>query len=134
VLPAAAPVTEACSRVLIVDDNPLVLRAVARLLRHLGHEPIGAESVAAAREQLRADAFDVVITDLHLGDGSGIDVIRSVADLASGPAPTIVLLSGESRAAHLPDAVTVHYVSKGVESSSFISILRLLCASDRRDR
>jgi CheY-like chemotaxis protein len=127
-------VTEACSRVLIVDDNNLVLRAVARLVRYLGHEAIAVESLAAARERLRADTFDVVITDLHLGDGSGVDVIRSVADLVGGPAPTIVLLSGESQTAHLPDAVTVHYVSKGIESSSFISILRRLCAVDRRDR
>lgn len=58
--------------VLIVDDDPAVRGAVARLLRHHGFEVIEAESGDAAMEQLRAcPGICIVLLDQSMPNGSG---------------------------------------------------------------
>jgi CheY-like chemotaxis protein len=65
-------------RVLLVDDDPMVLRALRRLL--LGARPIWeiamAESVEAAVGLLATKTYDVVVTDLHMPVLDGISLLR----------------------------------------------------------
>jgi DNA-binding NtrC family response regulator len=65
-------------RVLLVDDDPLVLRALRRQL--LGARPIWeielAESVEAAMRLLETRIYDVVVTDLHMPVLDGIALLR----------------------------------------------------------
>jgi CheY-like chemotaxis protein len=65
-------------RVLLVDDDPIVLRALRRLL--LGARPIWeidmVESVDAATALLGTKTYDVVVTDLHMPVLDGIALLR----------------------------------------------------------
>lgn len=63
--------------ILLVDDDRTVRTTIARMLEAKKHAVQTAEGVATALSSLGADAdrFDVVITDLTLGDGSGNDVL-----------------------------------------------------------
>lgn len=65
-------------RVLLVDDDPIVLRALRRVL--LGARPTWeidmAESVDAAMSLLGAKTYDVVVTDLHMPVLDGIALLR----------------------------------------------------------
>src|SRR5690349_94908 len=65
--------------VLLVDDDPLVLRSIGRVLHLLGHDLEKAESVRTALEYLETMRFDLVLTDLRLGDGCGTEVIAAAA-------------------------------------------------------
>ncbi len=82
-------------RILLVEDNPDSRRVLARLLGHKGHRVTPASSVASALDAA-ADCgpFDMVISDLGLPDGSGLDVMRHV--LSRGPVCGIAL-SGYGR-------------------------------------
>jgi ActR/RegA family two-component response regulator len=64
--------------VLLVDDDPRVLCAIARVLEFLGHDVERADSVRASLACLRTMQFDMVVTDLSLRDGSGLEVIDAV--------------------------------------------------------
>ena len=77
-------------RILAVEDEPTTLRLLARLLSGLGHRVATADSVASAIGAAEAEAFDLVISDLGLPDGSGLDLIRRVVALR-GPVPAIAL-------------------------------------------
>jgi two-component system response regulator PilR (NtrC family) len=70
VIPAAA-------RVLVVDDEQSLRRMMEVMLQRAGHEVTLATGVATAREIIDGAAapFDVVITDLVMPDGSGLDVL-----------------------------------------------------------
>ena len=66
------------ARVLVVDDEPQILRALQTNLRGAGYE---VATAATARDALAAAAMrppDAVILDLVLPDGSGIDVAREL--------------------------------------------------------
>jgi DNA-binding response OmpR family regulator len=59
-------------RVLLVDDNALVVTALATMLRH-HHEVSVATNIDAALELAENECFDVIVTDLDVGDGVGRD-------------------------------------------------------------
>ncbi len=68
-------------RLLLVEDHPDTAEAMADLLRDLGHQVAVASSVATAREVAEENGgFDLVISDLGLPDGSGLDLMRELSD------------------------------------------------------
>jgi CheY-like chemotaxis protein len=58
--------------ILLVEDHEASLAVMTRLLRLLGHNVVAANTVATAVAAANQDAFDVVISDLGLPDGSGL--------------------------------------------------------------
>lgn len=67
-------------RVLIVEDEPLVRAGIRQDVEAMEGVEVGgeADSVAAAVEALESGQFEVVLLDIHLPDGTGFDVVRSV--------------------------------------------------------
>jgi PAS domain S-box-containing protein len=65
-------------RVLIVDDHHDTLLAMADLLEMMGYAVGTADSVAAALRTVEGGRFDVVISDIGLPDGSGLDLMRQL--------------------------------------------------------
>ena len=63
--------------ILVVDDESSARSTLALLLRHRGHRVREADGVTAAVRELRADAFDVIVTDLRMPDGVGLDVLHT---------------------------------------------------------
>jgi class 3 adenylate cyclase len=63
--------------ILVVDDESSARTTLALLLRHRGHQVREADGVTAAVRELRADAFDVIVTDLRMPDGVGLDVLHT---------------------------------------------------------
>lgn len=76
-------------RVLIADDHDEVRDLLTRTLRREGHETLTAATAKDAREKLENGLVDVIILDVALPDGSGIDVCR---DLRRAGISTPVLL------------------------------------------
>ena len=64
----------AALRILLVEDDEPTCRAVAQVVRNLGHEVITADSVASA-VALDDDRIDLVISDIGLPDGTGHDLL-----------------------------------------------------------
>ncbi|MDQ6626769.1 MAG: ATP-binding protein [Verrucomicrobiota bacterium] len=62
-------------RLLLVEDHQPTLEVLARLLRQQGHAVVTASTVGAARELAASQSFDLVISDLGLPDGSGVDLM-----------------------------------------------------------
>ena len=65
-------------RVLLVEDHAGTARALGRVLRRLTHEVTIAGTAAAARNAAAHAEFDLVISDLGLPDGSGLDLMREL--------------------------------------------------------
>jgi signal transduction histidine kinase/serine/threonine protein kinase/tetratricopeptide (TPR) repeat protein len=71
-------------RILIVEDHPDTAALLARLLRTYRHEVMTANSVENARKAAEGARFDLVLCDLGLPDGTGIDVIRYLKEREPG--------------------------------------------------
>ena len=65
-------------RILLVDDHLDTARAMGRLLRRWGCEVKTADSVASALEAAETTKFDILVSDIGLPDGSGLDLIQKL--------------------------------------------------------
>lgn len=88
------------ARVLLVEDDTTFQRYVVMALEDLPVELVAVDSIRAARDALATGGFAVLITDLSLPDGNGLDLL---ADLhtpgAPGRPPRTMVLSGTIPAA-----------------------------------
>jgi DNA-binding NarL/FixJ family response regulator len=83
-------------RIVVVDDQPLFRRGLVAVLEAGGLTVVGAaSSVHEAAEVASRTRPDLVVADLRLADGSGIDLVRRLSEM-DGPAPRVVILT-ESR-------------------------------------
>jgi putative nucleotidyltransferase with HDIG domain len=78
------------ARILIVDDEPAILETVREFLSLLGYDCATAASAEEAIERIGQEAFDLVLTDLHLGALTGMDVLEAVGH--DDPARTLVVI------------------------------------------
>jgi DNA-binding NtrC family response regulator len=65
-------------RILLVDDDPGLAEVIGLLLEREGYAVLHAASVKAGVERILAEEFDLVVTDLKLPDGTGLEVIAAV--------------------------------------------------------
>lgn len=63
------------TRVLVIDDDPHLLKSLTTWLQVGGYDAVGADSLAGALAVLTHVAFDLAIVDLQLPDGTGIELL-----------------------------------------------------------
>ena len=109
------------ARLLVVDDDPDLLRLLGMRLRASGYQVVGAENAAQARAHLSIDHFDLVLSDVRLPDGDGLALFRDIR--AQHPALPVILLTAHGS---IPDAVeaTSHgvagYLTKPFDSRDLL--------------
>ena len=81
--------------VFVVDDDAMMLRSIARLLRQLGYESVLFPSAEAFANQSDFDGVACVILDIDLGDVSGIDLRRYLKE-ANISVPVIYITGNDS--------------------------------------
>jgi two-component system response regulator QseB len=79
------------ARVLVVEDDVRIRGVLDRGLRLAGHLPTMAEDLATGRERWAGGAFDLVLLDVMLPDGDGIDLLAERR--AAGDETATVLLT-----------------------------------------
>ncbi|MCU0950087.1 MAG: sigma-54 dependent transcriptional regulator [Burkholderiaceae bacterium] len=118
--------------VLVVDDEADLRELVALTLVRLGLDVDGAESLARAREFLARQRYALVLTDMRLPDGVGLDLVREVAQGKWRDTPPIAVItafgSPENAVAALK-AGAFDYLTKPVD----LEQLRLLVRSALRE-
>jgi CheY-like chemotaxis protein len=93
------------ARILVVDDDTLVLASVQMLLIHAGHEVLAVDQARNAVLALEREPFDLVIVDVFMPGMDGYQAIKEFQRL--DPGVPIIAMSGvmfrESSQRHAPD-------------------------------
>jgi CheY-like chemotaxis protein len=85
-------------RILVTDDDPIQLRAAARLLRSLGHTGALASSGQTALDLLSKQAFDVMLMDRRMPVLDGVETLKRLRPLY--PRLPVILVSGDDLGAN----------------------------------
>jgi len=112
--------------VLVVDDEPQILRALQTSLRGAGYE---VTSATTAEQALAAAAMrppDAVILDLVLPDGRGTDVCRELRTWSSAPVLVLSVVGDEAEKVQALDAGADDYVEKPFGIDELLARLRAL--------
>ena len=87
----SVPAASRRGRVLVVDDHELNLKLLERLLEREGREVRTADSVAAAERALTEEQPAMIVLDLNLPDGSGLELTRRLKSEPSTASIPIVV-------------------------------------------
>jgi DNA-binding response OmpR family regulator len=82
-------------RLLVIDDDPDILRVLKANLELYGYEVLLADRWTAAQERLADELPDLIVLDLTLPDGDGIDICRQLKD--RHPHVPIIMLTARDR-------------------------------------
>ncbi len=112
------------SKVLIIDDENQLRNLLARIIGLEGYEVIQADSCKNGLKQLEQENPEVVICDVRLPDGSGVELITGMKRLR--PLTEIILLTAHG---NIPDGVQAikngafDYITKGDDNNKIIPLL-----------
>lgn len=112
-------------RVLIVDDEPTICRALSIALRRAGYEPRSSESAEAAHSLLRRETFDAMIVDLRIPDQRGDEFFELAAAFYPHLRTATVITTGDTsdRAFDLIHACRVPYLVKPFDLADLIGAI-----------
>ena len=79
------------AHILLVEDSPLVIDALRMLLEETGHRVTVAASIAETVAAARAERPDIMLLDLGLPDGDGLDALETLNAEGSAPLATLAL-------------------------------------------
>jgi two-component system, cell cycle sensor histidine kinase and response regulator CckA len=138
-MPVASPSQLSGRSVLLIDDEPMVLRSSARMLRALGFNVLSAESGRQGAELLREDAHavDLVIVDLIMPEMDGIAAIGVLRDIK--PSVPVILVSGYTGESERLDSIrerhdAVRFLPKPYNSQELINAAKELLGGETTSR
>ena len=68
------------AKILLIDDDPLVLTSLRELLKRTGYAVTSAASPSEALDRVRESEFDLIISDVRMPGENGIDLVTKIKD------------------------------------------------------
>jgi two-component system phosphate regulon response regulator PhoB len=79
-------------KILIIEDEPDIRKTLEYNISREGYHVVGASSLLEAKSQIESDSFSLILLDLMLPDGSGLDLCREIkSDKEKSSVPVIIL-------------------------------------------
>jgi two-component system KDP operon response regulator KdpE len=111
-------------RILVVDDEPQIVRALKVILRGAGYSTEQAESKEEALNAVSVHPPDAMVLDLVLPDGSGVDVCTEVRSWTSLPIIVLSAVGDEHEKVRALDAGADDYITKPFGTDELLARLR----------
>jgi len=112
------------TRILVVDDEPQILRALRTSFRAAGYDVETAETAEQALALLATKPPDAVVLDLVLPDGKGTDVCRELRKWSTAPVIVLSVVGDEAEKVAALDAGADDYVTKPFGIDELLARLR----------
>jgi two-component system KDP operon response regulator KdpE len=117
-------VSEDRARVLVVDDEPQIVRGLRIVLREAGYEVEAAATKADALATVRSRPPAAIVLDLVLPDGSGVEVCEEVRRWSSLPIVVLSAVGDEREKVRALDAGADDYITKPFGTDELLARLR----------
>jgi two-component system, OmpR family, KDP operon response regulator KdpE len=111
-------------RVLVVDDEPQIVRALRVVLREAGFEVMSAESAEEALDLAAVRAPRAAIVDLVLPGGDGVEVTRSLREWSAMPILVLSAVGDEEQKVRALEAGADDYITKPFGARELVARLR----------
>jgi two-component system, OmpR family, KDP operon response regulator KdpE len=118
------PVPARSPRVLVVDDEPQIVRALKVVLREAGFEAVPAESAAQALDLAAVRPPEAAIVDLVLPDGDGVEVTRTLREWSEMPILVLSAVGEEDQKVRALEAGADDYITKPFGARELVARLQ----------
>jgi DNA-binding response OmpR family regulator len=124
-------------KILLIDDDPGVVRALSSQLRREGYEPLAAMDAIQATMFARKESPAVILLDLGLPGGNGLRVLENLARSSATAGIPVLILTGRSdprKFARARELGAVDCFVKGSDLEPLMAKVRALAGpSDRAE-
>jgi two-component system response regulator PilR (NtrC family) len=113
------------NRILIVDDEQSMREMLSIMLRKEGYDVLAAANGEAALDVLQNEIFDLVITDVRMGQVGGIEVLRAVKDLS--PETVVIMITAYASTETAVDAMKMgayDYITKPFKNEEIRMVIQ----------
>jgi len=110
--------------ILFVDDEAVARTNYKTILTHYGYDVSLASGVEEAIGLLKKQTFDLIITDMRMGDQSGLDMLRSAKDIA--PKAEVIILTGHADLQNAVEAMRLgaqDYLTKEADYKEILVVI-----------
>jgi len=87
--------------VLVIDDDPKICLFFSKLLKQMNHDFEVSYTIKEGRSIFKSKKFDLVLLDLELPDGNGLDLLPEFVNSPSTPEVIIITGTGDARGADI---------------------------------
>jgi two-component system, OmpR family, KDP operon response regulator KdpE len=115
---------QAARRVLVVDDEPQILRALKVVLREAGFEAVPAQTVSGALDLASVRPPEAAIVDLVLPDGDGVQVTRRLREWSEMPILVLSAVGEEEQKVRALEAGADDYITKPFGARELVARLQ----------
>ena len=118
--------------ILIIDDEPLLLRSMALILQRARYRVAMAGSAREARRQFQADLFDLIFLDLKMPEVDGLTLLRKIR--ARQPNIPVLILTAHASAELAEDATRQGargYLLKPITPQALLARVREVLAEEQ---
>ena len=112
------------ARILLIDDDPIILEVIAEILGTNGYEVVTAPTGESGMKELETNHYDLVLTDLVMPNGDGMDVLNHVATKL--PQTMCIIFTGYGTIKNSVDAVkkgAFDYITKPIKSDELLVVM-----------
>jgi len=110
------------ARILVIDDDPVILDVISEILRTNNHEVAVAHNGESGIKQVKTDSFDLVLTDLVMPDFGGMEVLEHVSSML--PEIPCIILTGYGTIKNSVEAIkkgAFNYITKPITAVELLS-------------
>jgi len=124
----------AAERILVVDDEPAILRALTVALKARGYDVVPATTGQQALDRCATEDPSAVVLDLGLPDLDGLEVLRRIRGWSEVPVLVLTAEGADERKVAALDGGADDYVTKPYSTPELLARLRVALRHQARDR
>jgi len=113
------------AKILVIDDDPVILDVISEILRTNNHEVVVAHNGEYGIRKVSNDSFDLVLTDLVMPDVGGMGVLEHISTMF--PQPPCIILTGYGTIKSSVEAIqkgAFDYITKPITAVELLSVVK----------
>jgi DNA-binding NtrC family response regulator len=112
------------ARILVIDDDPVILEVIAEILSRNGYEVVAAPNGESGIREVSNNYFDLVLTDLVMPDIGGMEVLAHV--VSTNPKTLCIILTAYGTIKSSVEAIrngAFNYITKPITASELLTVV-----------
>ncbi len=117
-------------KILVIDDEKLVVESLKKLLKREGYEVNIAKNGAEAMEQIKESDFDLIVSDIRMPDINGIEIVKKIREYLKQNGKSSVpeiLITGYASEENMEEAEKLNvadYIHKPFNIKDFLDVIK----------
>ena len=125
--------TEQAGQILLLEDDKYLQRLISKVLKNSGFELTAASTIKEAKNFLETSRYDVLVFDIQVPDGLGIDLVKDYREKLTSDGTTVIIITGEARYRYQEEELGIDmFLEKPISVQDLVVLVQRLASARNR--